>query len=175
MEESRENDSYPLSITFVGWTSSFALTSKWNERLRGEPRSGMPGHCPTPVGAPPGDYAILTITNQGQQFLRFDSVGVEFELNGAWANVNPKNWWGLHGTGWISTRSDVHLLCPAEVPCNARWRIRYTCDVDPDPSRSPHEPSPGLVAPVLMVSILWSTASRTGSHHTAAIKASYTG
>lgn len=166
MQDSEGKDSYPLSITFVGWTNSFALTVKWNEMLWNKPCPGMPERHPPRVGAPPGDYAILTITNHGEQFLRFDSVGVEYELNGAWVNVNLKNWPGLHGTGWITTQSDVHLQCPAEVPCNAPWRVRYTCDLDPDPTLSANEARPAPVAPVLMVTPILPARP----HHSAAAR-----
>ena len=138
-------------MTFVGWTSSFALTAKRNEWLRSDPGSVKPGHHPTLlVEELPGDYAILTITNHGQQFLRFDSVGVECELNGAWVSVKPDKYWGLHGKAW-KAGSNVYLRCPPEMPCSARWRVPYTCDLDPDPTRPPSEARPDPVAPVLMV------------------------
>jgi hypothetical protein len=151
MESSSESEPHPLSITFVRYADSAAVTAEWNERRRNSRGSGTPAPYPVRIEALPGDYAILTITNHGGQFLRFDSVGVEFELNGAWVSVNPDKWWGLHGKGWI-TQSEVYLRCPAEVPRNARWRVRYVCDVDPDPTRPPHEVRADPVAPVLMVS-----------------------
>ena len=152
MENSTESEPYPLSITFVGWASSLALTAERNEWLRSDPSSGMPGHKPTLLTEElPGDYAILTITNHGEQFLRFDSVGAECELNGAWVSVNPDKWWGLHARAWKTGRV-VYLRCPAGVPRNARWRFRYVCDVDPDPTRPVDEARPDPVAPVLMVS-----------------------
>jgi len=122
---------YSLTINFLGWTNAFGATAAVQAKF-----AKLNGPH---IEAPNGDWAILAITNHGTQYLRFDSVAAEYEAGPErWIEVKPKQWPGLHGSSWMpGTGSIVYLLCPNEVPHKARWRVRYTSDVDRQPSKSP--------------------------------------
>jgi hypothetical protein len=141
---------YSLSITFIGWTNSLGATADIQRKfdIANGPR----------ISAPPGDWAILAVTNHGKDHLHFDSVAVEYERSeGQWLGIMPKQWPGLHGVGLRPGAGvTTYLLCPEQVPHESRWRVRYVCDIDRDPSQHPLkgrlEHGQSVVAPELMVS-----------------------
>jgi hypothetical protein len=140
------SEPHSLAITFIGWTNNLGASAEAQakfDKVNG-PR----------INLPIGDWAILAITNHGSQFLRFDSIVAEYELSeGRWIEVKPKQWPGLHGGAWMpGTGSISYLLCPREVPRTAQWRVRYLCDVDRHPERSPLDKMRfEVVAPAMML------------------------
>jgi len=116
--KSRMARPHPLSVTFLGWSDTPVFPANAPEVFR--------------LSFPKGEYALLGVTNNGTRSLRFDSRSVEYESDGRWVEVIPKQWSGMHGTWWDAgvPGSIVWLTRPPEVPRDTRWRIRYVCALD---------------------------------------------
>ena len=109
---------YPLSITFVEWTDTWA----------------PPAEIASQAGFPTqkGDWARLAVTNNGTKPLRFDSREVEYELDGRWLPVSTNGWSGVHGAiWWPGTGSLLSVPRPPQVPTTAHWRFHFVCALDP--------------------------------------------
>ena len=115
--------SYPLSVTFLEWTDTYA-TEPW-DAAQAE-RIGL--RYPTNKG----DWASLAITNNGTKPLRFDSRVVEYESDGRWMQVPATGWSGVHGqVWWPGTGSLICVPRPSQVTRTARWRFQFVCALDP--------------------------------------------
>jgi hypothetical protein len=115
---SRTARPHPLSVAFLGWSDTPVFPANVPEEFR--------------LRFPKGEYALLGVTNNGTRSLRFDSCAVEYESDGRWIEVVPKQWSGMHGTWWDAGAPGdiIWLTRPSEVPRGSRWRIRYVCALD---------------------------------------------
>ena len=110
--------SHPLSVTFLRWSDTPVFPANVPDEFRSR--------------FPKGEYALLGVTNNGSRSLRFNSRAVEYDSDGRWIKVIPKQWLGMDGYWWDGggLGSIVWLTQPSEVPRGVRWRIRYVCALD---------------------------------------------
>jgi hypothetical protein len=65
---------------------------------------------------------------EGISLVRFDTLAVEYKVEGGWQRVEPQNWPWFSGRAWCpGTSETIPVPRPAEVARDAPWRIEFVC------------------------------------------------
>jgi hypothetical protein len=91
------------------------------------------------AGSGKGLHALFAVTNTStREFIRFDTVAVEWLDGGAWKEFGPllegwptNLWRGISGSRWSPGHGGVQAVAWPGISTNSSWRLRVSVSTDP--------------------------------------------